>query len=95
MPLYYAENFEILCSVVNEFHGDDASSITISQDIFQDSNELKVLKNDLAYIHANFNFLSQPITKLEMTTNLLSETIKEISDIQDKLKKINGSKLMQ
>jgi hypothetical protein len=44
MPLYYAENFEILWSVVNEFHGDNASSITISQDIFQDSNELKVLK---------------------------------------------------
>jgi hypothetical protein len=27
-----------------------------------------------------------------MTTNLLSETIKEINDIEDKLKKINGSK---
>jgi hypothetical protein len=27
-----------------------------------------------------------------MITNLLSETIKEINDIEDKLKKINGSK---
>jgi uncharacterized protein YacL (UPF0231 family) len=27
-----------------------------------------------------------------MTTNLFSETIKEINDIEDKLKKINGSK---
>jgi hypothetical protein len=27
-----------------------------------------------------------------MTTNLLSETIKEINGIQDKLKKIKGSK---
>jgi hypothetical protein len=62
------------------------------QDIFQDLNELKMLRTDLAYIRANFCFLSQPITKLEMTTNLLSETIKEINDIQDKLKKINGSK---
>jgi hypothetical protein len=44
--------------VVNEFDGDDASSITILQDIFQDSNELKVLKTDLAYIPANFSFLS-------------------------------------
>jgi hypothetical protein len=27
--VYYAENFEIFCCVVNEFDGDDASSITI------------------------------------------------------------------
>jgi hypothetical protein len=51
--VYYAENFEIFCSVVNEFDGDYASSITILQDIFQDSNELKVLRTDLAYIRAN------------------------------------------
>jgi hypothetical protein len=85
--VYYKENFEIFCYVVNEFDGDDASSVTILQDIFKDSNELKLLRTDLAYIHANFSFLSQSITKLEMTTNLLSETVKEINDIEDKLKK--------
>jgi hypothetical protein len=74
--VYYGENFEIFCSVVNEFDGDDASSVTILKDIFKDSDELKVLRTDLAYIHANFSFLSQSVTKLEMTTNLLSETIK-------------------
>jgi hypothetical protein len=74
------------CSVVNEFNGDNASSITTLQDIFQDSNELKVLRTDLAYIRANFSFLSQSITKLEMTTNVLLGTIKEINDILDKLK---------
>jgi hypothetical protein len=83
---YYAENVVIFCSVVNEFDKDDASSITILQDIFQYSNELKVLKTDLTYIRANFSFLSQSITKLEMTTNL-SETVKEINGIQDRLKK--------
>jgi hypothetical protein len=81
--------------VVNEFDRDDASSITILQDIFQDSNELKVLRTDLAYIRANFSFLSQSVTKLEMTTNSLSETVKEINDIQDKLKKSTVQKLMQ
>jgi hypothetical protein len=30
-----------------------------------------------------------------MTTNLLSETIKEINDIKDKLKKLTALKLMQ
>jgi hypothetical protein len=34
--VYYAENFEVFCSVVNEFDGNHASSITILQDIFQD-----------------------------------------------------------
>jgi hypothetical protein len=75
--------------VVNEL---DASCIAILQDIFKDSNVLKVLETDLAYIHANFSFLSQSITKLEKTINL-SETIKEINDIQEKLNKINGSKV--
>jgi hypothetical protein len=36
--VYYAENFEIFCSVVNEYDGDDVSSVTILQDIFQDYN---------------------------------------------------------
>jgi hypothetical protein len=85
--VYYAENFGIFCSVVNEFDREDALSITILQDIVQDSNELKVLKTDLAYIRANCSCLSQSVTKLEITTTLLSETIKEIKDIQDKLKK--------
>jgi hypothetical protein len=58
--------------VVNEFDRDDA----ILQEIFTDPNELKVLKTDLAYIHSNFSFLSLSITKLENTTNLLSEIIK-------------------
>jgi hypothetical protein len=84
---HYVEHFVIFCSVINEFYNDDASSITILQDIFQYSNELKVLKTDLAYIRANFSFLSQSITKFEMTTNLLSKTVKEINYIQDKLKK--------
>jgi hypothetical protein len=56
--VYYAENFKIFCSVVNEFDGDDTSSITVLQDTFQDSNELKALRTDLTYIHANFSFLS-------------------------------------
>jgi hypothetical protein len=75
--VYYAENFEIFCSVANEFDGDDATSIATLQDIFQDSYKLKVLKTDLAYICANFNFPLQSITKLEMTLNLLLETIKK------------------
>jgi hypothetical protein len=45
--VYYAENFKIFCSVVNEFDRDDASSITMLQDISQDSGELKVLRTDL------------------------------------------------
>jgi hypothetical protein len=56
---------------------------------------IKGAKTDLAYIHVNLCFLSQSITKLEMKTNLLYETIKEINDIQDKLQKSTARKLMQ
>jgi hypothetical protein len=46
------------------------------QDTFNDSNKLKVLKTYLAYIYANFCFLSQSVTKLEKTKKSLSETVK-------------------
>jgi hypothetical protein len=36
--VYYVDSFEIVCSVVNEFDGDDASSVTILQGIYQDWN---------------------------------------------------------
>jgi hypothetical protein len=53
----YAENIGISCSVANELNMDDASSITIIfRDGFNDSNEIKLLKTDLAYIHENFSF---------------------------------------
>jgi prefoldin subunit 5 len=54
---------------------------------------MKVLRTGLAYIHANFSILLQSITKLEKATNLLSETIKEINNIQDKPNKTKGLKV--
>jgi hypothetical protein len=45
----------------------------------------------MAYIHANLIFLLQSTAKLEKTANLLSKTITEFNDIQDKLNKINCS----
>jgi hypothetical protein len=77
--------------VVNELDKYDASSIAIFQEIFKDTNEMKTLKTDLAYIHENFSSRSQYITKLETTTNLLSETIREMNDIQDGTNNVNGS----
>jgi hypothetical protein len=43
--MYYVDNFnfEILCSVINEIFRGDASSIAMLQEIFNDSNEPKVL----------------------------------------------------
>jgi hypothetical protein len=67
---------------------DGAPSIAVLQEIFNNSNELKVLETDFTYIHANFSFLSQSVTELEKTTNLFSKTIKEMNNAQDKL---NGS----
>jgi hypothetical protein len=56
---------------------------------FNDSDEFKVLKTDLAYIHANFSSLSQSVTEFIRTKNVLAETrMKSVSDIQNEL---NGS----
>jgi hypothetical protein len=49
----------------------------------------------LAYNHSNLILLSQPVTKLEMPTNFISETYNEISNIQDKVNKINGPEEVQ
>jgi hypothetical protein len=88
--VYCTENSELFYPLVSEFDRDDAPSGGILQEVFKDSNEMMVLKMDLAYIRANSSFLSQSITNLEINTNLLSETVKEIKDIQDQLGKING-----
>jgi hypothetical protein len=66
--VYYAEIFEEFCSVVREPDKGDAFSIAIVQEIFVDADELKVLKTDLAYVHANFTSLSQPISEFIMVT---------------------------
>jgi hypothetical protein len=44
----------------------------------------------LAYINANFSFPSQSVTEFEKTANLLSETVKEVYNIEDKLNKTSG-----
>jgi uncharacterized coiled-coil DUF342 family protein len=77
--------------VVNELDRDSASSIAILQETYNDSNELKALKTNLANINANLSFVMQSITELVKTINLVLETIKEICNIQDKLNKITGS----
>jgi 5'(3')-deoxyribonucleotidase len=40
-------------------------------------------------MHVDFSFLLQCVAKMETTTTLLSETIKEMNTIQDKLNKMN------
>jgi chromosome segregation ATPase len=58
-------------------------------------NKLRAIKTNLAYIHANFSFLSQTITKLKKNTNLLSETIKEINDKLNKIKSLEDDAVKQ
>jgi hypothetical protein len=43
--VYYAENFEYFCCVENKCGRDDKFSIATLQEIFNDSNKLKILKN--------------------------------------------------
>jgi hypothetical protein len=74
--VYYIENFEIFHFVVYELVLDDAFSTTITREIFNGSNKMKVFKTDLAYIRVNLSFLPQ---------------LKKYTNILDRLKKINVS----
>jgi hypothetical protein len=72
--------FEIFYSVVNELHRDDVSSLTTFQKIFIDSNEFKVLKTDLIYIHANFSSVTV-CNRVYKDQKYVGRNKKEISDI--------------
>ena len=89
--LYYGTNFESFASVVNELNKNDASSIEIVQDLLKDDH----LKNDLAFISANLNFLCDSITKLETSTNLLSETVKEVQAVEMNINSLPGLKVLK
>jgi hypothetical protein len=69
--------------MVNELDRYDASCIAILQEMVN-SNELKVLKTDLVYIHA---IIRHPITKLE---NDHKSVVRKKNGIQDIVNKING-----
>jgi hypothetical protein len=88
--VYRIENSEIFYPQVNEYDRNDASCVGILREVFKNTDELKVLKIDLACIHATFSFLSYSVMKSEMNINLLSETIKETGDTQKLSDKISG-----
>jgi hypothetical protein len=69
--------------VANELGSDDAFSAAILQKVFNDSNEFKMPKTDLAYIRANFSFLSQFVTELEKATN--SKRNKRYTELSQRL----------
>jgi hypothetical protein len=55
-----------------------------------------VLKTELAYIHENFSSLSQSITEIISTKNLLAlKRKKSVSDIQDELNGSEGDVIKQ
>jgi hypothetical protein len=81
-----AENFEIFCSVKN--------ALIILQEISNDLTE--GTKIDLVcYFHAYLCCLSQSITELAKTTNLILETEKCVRSSQYELKRAIAWKLIQ
>jgi hypothetical protein len=60
--VYYAEFFEVPCSLMHEIDRSDAFSVAVLQEIFVDSDELEALESDLPYVNANFRSLFQSVT---------------------------------
>jgi hypothetical protein len=67
---------------MKELGSDGASFIAILQEIFNDTNELTVLKTNLAYILTNLSFLSQSVTMLQKITKLFSKTVKQSTNFK-------------
>lgn len=78
--LYYCEHFEKIKIIISNLNTETATTI----------NKANNLKNNLAYISANFGFLIHTIKQLETRNMPLSESLCNFEELQKKLDKLQG-----
>ncbi len=76
---YYTENYSIIETIFKLFDTKDADSIEKAQNCLNFSGEK--LKNDLAFIDANFSSLAKVIKILESRDLLINESVQMIEDL--------------
>lgn len=84
---YYSENIQGIADVVNSFSEDDSQCIKMAQSVLRE----KKLKEDLAYIRANFTFLANSIKQLESSKLSLTELMAVFNEAKCRLKKAGGN----
>ena len=85
--VYYAEHYEVFLRVLSNLEPNDAASIHIVSELMKESS----VKNDLAYIAANFGWLPDRIRQLEEKNALLTEAMDTFSKMIQDLKRTPGS----
>lgn len=84
--LFYAENFEKIKEIVCSF-SDDSAVITNCKNILNKAQ----LPQELAFIKANYGFISELLTKLETQDMELSESIELIQSFKNRINNIKGT----
>ncbi|KAF0747085.1 DUF659 domain-containing protein [Aphis craccivora] len=83
---YYSYNFEKNKDIISNLDSDNSISIAKAKDIMQ-NNELK---NNLAYISANFCFLVEVIKKLETSNLTIIESLAIVENAANTLNEVQG-----
>ena len=88
---YYADNFEIVKSVLNELNEEDAVCIGESIKVTSTNG----VQEDLVYIKANLSCLATTVKKLESKNELLSSSVQSVSELCEKLENSPGEPAKQ
>ncbi|KAE9523668.1 hypothetical protein AGLY_015886 [Aphis glycines] len=86
--MYYCENFKAIKKVVHLLDADDALAIGKVKKIISETD----LESNLAFIYTNYGFLTTAITCLETQGTLLTDAIKTVENVENKLNTIKCSK---
>ncbi len=86
--IYYATNFDAVTEIINHLDEEDASSIRIvKQLLLKDS-----IRNDLAFIAAQYSNLPNAITSLEKRDETLVTSLKVFCDVVEEINSAPGVK---
>ncbi|XP_025423338.1 uncharacterized protein LOC112692763 [Sipha flava] len=83
---YYCKYYKDIRRVLLSINSEDAISVKEAQQLIQDPN----MEAKLVYIHSNFGFIPEYITKLETQYISLSEALSAVKYVQNKLNDCEG-----
>ncbi|KAL4153650.1 hypothetical protein QTP88_001483 [Uroleucon formosanum] len=83
---YYCKYYQVIRRVLLSLNAEDAISVKEAQQLIQEPD----MEANLVYIHSNFGFIPEYITKLETQYISLSEALSAVKYVQNKLNDCEG-----
>jgi uncharacterized protein YoxC len=83
---YYAKHFTEFSNVVKMLDSEDSAFIEETKELIK----CQRLKNDITFIHSNFNCLAKAITQLEKSNLSLNESLNILDSVKNKLQSSAG-----